>query len=702
VYAGNFRITASGTADAPIVLYGTRAAVLEGRTVTNGYGLHLTASHWILDGFTLRQSAKGIVTDGARYNILRNLEVSHTGHEAVHFRTFSSDNTIQNSWIHHTGLTQPLLGEGVYVGSAYANWRVYTAGNPDTSDRNHIVGNVIGPSVTAEHIDIKEGTSEGSIRENVFIGTHQTAANSWIDLKGNRYLVQGNTGVFITGRKFREAVSIVRILDGWGLENQVDPPEQVEQESVLTEPYRALYAKTDEMHIILRARALPYSLHELRVRFPHAFEQLDDTTLLLREHILVRRDAHLVITQHDTRRLRLLSTPERFVTIVSYRGTIRLEGAEGSRLDIQSWNPATGEADHEIMDGRAYVLARGGRMDVTRVDFADLGFAHGILSGVAWRSAGSGNNLEITGGDVTQTSFTRNYFGAYTYEAEYMHWTHNVFADNLVYGFDPHDFSNHFVVEHNRAFGNGSHGIIFSRGCDNNILRYNESHDNAGHGIMIDDGRAAFGSDGSVVRSIVTSDNNIIESNQIWNNHDGIVIEGGSGNVVHRNDIRGTHRYGVRVTEAALETQITANTIAGEARIGVYIYNRSNGSLVANNNISAQERGVIIVETTDTMMERNTIAQVSQAAIVLEGDISGTLASDNTLSGAGKQPIDLRSAAGVDLEDLLNGNHTIDWQYATLDPNENLMYAALTLWVFMLGAPLIMATLYRIKTLLRG
>lgn len=74
----------------------------------------------------------------------------------------------------------PRYGEGVYVGSAESNCCRYTDCDPDHSDRT-VVGNRIGPNVTAESVDVKEGTANGVIRDNDFDGTALVGADSWVD-----------------------------------------------------------------------------------------------------------------------------------------------------------------------------------------------------------------------------------------------------------------------------------------------------------------------------------------------------------------------------------------------------------------------------------------------------------------------------------------------------------------------------------------
>lgn len=142
---------------------------------------------------------KGIMLDTARFNTLDNLSVHHIDQEAVHFRKSSTDNTIKNSQISYTGLTNPGVGEGVYIGSSVSNWAtVMGSQTPDLSHRNKVLNNRFGPGVSAEAIDIKEGSESGIIDGNTFDGTGMSGdnyADSWIDVKGAKYTIKNNKGV---------------------------------------------------------------------------------------------------------------------------------------------------------------------------------------------------------------------------------------------------------------------------------------------------------------------------------------------------------------------------------------------------------------------------------------------------------------------------------------------------------------------------
>lgn len=219
-YTGSFSPTVAGTADKPITLRGSRNAVIDGDGTSGHYGLYLVgANYWRLEGFTITEAAKGLVLDNSRNIVIKNILVTQIGQEAVHFRVHSSDNTIQDSEINNTGKENENFGEGVYIGSANSNWGTYTGGQPDKSDRNQVLNNKIS-NTSAESMDIKEGTTGGLIKGNEMDGTGMSGsfADSWIDVKGNNYKIEGNTGnnALLDGFQIHVAIS------GWGNDNIFD------------------------------------------------------------------------------------------------------------------------------------------------------------------------------------------------------------------------------------------------------------------------------------------------------------------------------------------------------------------------------------------------------------------------------------------------------------------------------------------------
>lgn len=225
IYVGNFSIpaSASGTLQKPIILRGSRKVILDAGTTETGYVLHLEANYWKIIGFTLRNGLKGLVTDEASNNIIDGILVTQIGEEGIHFRKFSKKNILQNSEISYTGLKTPDYGEGVYIGTAYSNWPKISNGTPDLCDSNKVLNNKIGPYVAAECIDIKEGTTGGLIKGNTFEAQGIAGANSadsWIDVKGNGYLIENNIGNNTQPSLLKDGYQVNCAFNGWGCYNE--------------------------------------------------------------------------------------------------------------------------------------------------------------------------------------------------------------------------------------------------------------------------------------------------------------------------------------------------------------------------------------------------------------------------------------------------------------------------------------------------
>ena len=208
-YKGHFVATQSGTSDKPITLTGSKGSVLSGGS---NYGLHLDgANYWILKGFTVTKSSKGVMLDNSNHNVIDGVTVRDINAEGIHLRKHSSDNTVKNCNIHDTGKSTPGFGEGLYIGSSVNNWGKLTGGKPDKSMRNKIINNVFGPNVAAEHIDIKEATCCGLIQGNTFNGHGMTGehfGDSWMDIKGESYTIENNKGDYSIGHGFEVKKSV--------------------------------------------------------------------------------------------------------------------------------------------------------------------------------------------------------------------------------------------------------------------------------------------------------------------------------------------------------------------------------------------------------------------------------------------------------------------------------------------------------------
>lgn len=380
--------------------------------------------------------------------------------------------------------------------------------------------------------------------------------------------------------------------------------------------------------LVLAPRVQPYTLAELRGLVPAAFDDLIDPrsqrgALLLTASLQVPVGAAVVIDE-QTPDVRLLSSVAGFVSIIS-RGSVTVTGSAEHPVHISSWNPARSDADRELIDGRSFILQIGGRMDSDHGIFGFLGFNLGLSSGVAWNSAGYQPQANVDGrvrGQVTASEFRNNYFGAYTREAEGMHWSGNTFADNVAYGFDPHDFSNNFLVEQNIAYGNGKHGFIFSHGCNGNIMRGNISHDNDGHGFMIDDGRSGD-APGESSRVNASSNNQVVDNVSYGNRGSGVEIEGGHDNLVAGNQL--TDNYiGVRIKNNA-SLAVRENIITDNLRYGIDVLDPDGEVAIEANTISGSWGAINLADPASATVSGNTVSDVSAAMVV-----DGTAIRDTT------------------------------------------------------------------------
>jgi hypothetical protein len=189
--------------------------VLDGDGIQGGYVFYLKgAQHWRLVGFTVRNGQKGVVADATTGSVIQDLTVQEIGDEGIHLRSRSTGNAVLGNHVSKTGLRRDKFGEGVYVGSAVSNWGTYTGGKPDRSDFNLVQGNAISDT-GAESVDIKEGTTGGAVVDNTFDGAGMTGGDSWVDVKGNDWRIQGNVG----RNTPKDGYQTHHIVDDWGSHN---------------------------------------------------------------------------------------------------------------------------------------------------------------------------------------------------------------------------------------------------------------------------------------------------------------------------------------------------------------------------------------------------------------------------------------------------------------------------------------------------
>lgn len=111
---------------------------------------------------------------------------------------------------------------GRWRGEGTGRPRFERAGRPynAVADNNVITNNRIGPNVTAEHMDIKEGSTGTVVSFNTMNGTGISGANfadSFIDVKGNNASIHDNTANRNGNSIIVDAFQLHQQVSGWGL-----------------------------------------------------------------------------------------------------------------------------------------------------------------------------------------------------------------------------------------------------------------------------------------------------------------------------------------------------------------------------------------------------------------------------------------------------------------------------------------------------
>ncbi len=299
--------------------------------------------------------------------------------------------------------------------------------------------------------------------------------------------------------------------------------------------------------------------------------------------------------------------------------------ADWGRVDIRStritsWDDEEDGPDTEyVMFGRAYIrvrsslapdgiTARESRMDIIDSDVGYLGYNGSEAYGLVWKVLGTHPDpsrdifdfVEVYG-DIRNSRLHHNYYGMYTFGHYGGQWVDNEVDHNAGYGFDPHDDSDHLLIENNLVHHNGYHGIIASKRCDHLIIRNNITWKNDKNGIMLH-------------RSCNDS---VVEGNQTFLNGDsGIALFATSRTLVRNNLILSNSNAGIRFSVGGSDNHIENNDIGYSGKYGFYFYQgsdvpepgedgRPDTHLFLNNRVHDVEKETIKVQNADDLVFLN-------------------------------------------------------------------------------------------------
>ena len=308
----------------------------------------------------------------------------------------------------------------------------------------------------------------------------------------------------------------------------------------------------------------------------------------------------LVVSAPAVRTVHLVQAPSVFLG--GFHATATFTG-----VDVTSWLP---DKQTVVPDGvryRPHVLySNSSTLNVHASRFAYLGSDVTSSYGVSWRVGG-------TTGVVDHSIFEHNFFGAYTFGAKDIQFTNDIFRYNMYYGLDPHDYTTGLVVRSNEAYGNGSHGIIFSRYVTDGLVENNNSHDNRGNGIMMD----------------YHSDRNTIRNNRVERNAQGIVFSGSAlgrvtGNTISKSSI------GIRISRDGAHDVVIAGNAITDVGIGIQLYDGAAAMTVQSNTIDTARRVGMFLDAPRSNLDGNVIRNtplgldISTVTAVRGGSITAT------------------------------------------------------------------------------
>ncbi len=455
------------------------------------------------------------------------------------------------------------------------------------------------------------------------------------DYSTKRYVVQrGETNFYALAQKLNVdaarllSANIAKIPSWWRMEPGIiltipgkdiplNPVTTYTTNRLLDQPLTMTYEKeTDTMVIMGRGKSV--TLKQIADYFGNEYvQELQPKEWLLRSSLFIGNGVTLTLDKSEVTWLKLRSEENGFAILRGQEADIVINGVK-----ITSWDTAQNDYDMKQEDGRSFIFIKdAGRMDVYDSEIAYLGFPTSndiIVSpyGISWKMSNKDLKTKILTGEVFNSKFHHNYFGAYTFGATGMTWKENEFYANTRYGLDPHDDSNGFLVENNIAHDNGTHGIIFSKRCIYNIVRNNYSYNNKLHGIMLHE----------------ASDYNLVYDNVVTGNTSGIALWRSSNNIVRNNKIE-DNRHGVRANMAANSNIIENNEIKDSKLYGVYIYEDAKDNVIQNNKIVANDVG-IYVRSSDNELYGNTITD-NRTGIYFTDRATGNSVVDNAIFNNG-------------------------------------------------------------------
>jgi hypothetical protein len=554
---------------------------------------------------------------------------------------------------------------------------------------------------------------------------HRLDTLSQPDAEGrNEFAANGNVqGVVYPGDPQREAVLVEAEANRLAYIRQVVSAAQWDP-TVIFEPYRIPTA--DASTLVLPARTAAYTVDDLLALAPETFTVQAPGIYLLSENIVVLENATLSLTSTTGLDLRLASEPGGFTTITTLGGTLLIEGTEAEPVEVSSWNSDTFSPDRQTADGRAYLRADGGHVDLTHAQFADLGFWSGDTGGLSLTGTGTRTDLEpeaapaspqsqapvgapflpptqlapivekvarsdaLVSAAIADITVTGNAYGLYMRSAHNVTVSGSTISRSLVDGVALHRSVTDAAISTTTSRENAVDGFSLARSSADVSFTGVNAAANGRNGISLDgrplaDGPSAVGTSVEAYGGLSVSGSTIVDNARY-----GIEISGGSGFEVLDNEIE-SNLVGIVLNHGARVVTITDNHLVDQGRQSIAVRDTVSQVAVVDNHISETETGVYVRNAGASVAE-NTMSGIGLHGVSLVGNARDVRVTGNSIAGDGSTAIWTDDAKGGTVE--RNDLHA--WAPApTVQSVTSWIFQPLTIIWILLGLLLVGTTLTR-------
>lgn len=435
-----------------------------------------------------------------------------------------------------------------------------------------------------------------------------------------------------------------------------------------TQPYRL--ATGHRISLVLVPRERPYDMAELAEISPSSVKRQSKRSYLVQEHVVVLDGATLTVTEGQ--QVRLASDATGFSSVVTLGGTLAVRGSAKVPATFVAWDPHKKAPDTTTADGRGYIRLLGGKSLINNARFSDLGFWSGRTGGLAITgdtepdhvAAGqpphnpkaqkgvpvaklkpkSSSDLPASA-ELTNIRVAGSAFGLFVADATEVTLADATISGALVDGIVLHRGVRATTLTDVRVDRSGKDGVVVSRDATGISLKHASVTDNGRNGLTMDGRALALGPDVDGDAITPFGGNAVAGGEFLRNQRYGIEVLGGYGTSVQGAAI-GENSVGLVASEAATDVVVDGNTFTGSHEQAVSVRDGAAKITIRNNKVRGSATG-IYNRNAQSIIERNTISEVSVHGITVVGQVAGTVVTANTISGRGPAALDMDRAVGL-------------------------------------------------------